>query len=82
LDLLIQASRKFFIFNIQIGSLDLLIQSGRTLRQAGSHRRARQFVGRSVPLHRELANTSDGFRAFDTTDISGYVLCFGRPVDK
>ena len=41
-----------------------------------------EFVGREVPVHRELANTSDGLRAFEITDNSGYVLCFGRPVDK
>jgi catechol 2,3-dioxygenase-like lactoylglutathione lyase family enzyme len=41
-----------------------------------------EFVGRDVPVHRELANTSDGLRAFEITDNSGYVLCFGRPVDK
>jgi len=41
-----------------------------------------EFVGRKVPVHRELANTSDGLWAFEITDNSGYVLCFGRPVDK
>jgi catechol 2,3-dioxygenase-like lactoylglutathione lyase family enzyme len=41
-----------------------------------------EFVGREVPVHRELANTSDGLRAFEIIDNSGYVLCFGRPVDK
>jgi len=41
-----------------------------------------EFVGRDVPIHRELANTGDGLRAFEITDNSGYVLCFGRPVDK
>ena len=41
-----------------------------------------EFEGRGVPVHRELANTSDGLRAFEIADNSGYVLCFGRPVDK
>src|ERR1700730_16785926 len=41
-----------------------------------------EFVGRGVPMHRELANAGDGLRAFEITDNSGYVLCFGRPVDK
>jgi catechol 2,3-dioxygenase-like lactoylglutathione lyase family enzyme len=41
-----------------------------------------EFVGKEVPMHRDLANTSDGLRAFEITDNSGYVLCFGRPVDK
>ena len=41
-----------------------------------------EFVGRKVPMYRELANTGDGLRAFEISDNSGYVLCFGRPVDK
>jgi hypothetical protein len=41
-----------------------------------------EFVGMGVPVHRELADTSDGLRAFEITDNSGYVLCFGRPVDS
>lgn len=41
-----------------------------------------EFVGRKVPVYRELANTSDGLRAFEIVDNSGYVLCFGRPVEK
>ena len=39
-----------------------------------------EFRGKEVPVHRELANTGDGLRAFEITDNSGYVLCFGRPV--
>ncbi len=42
----------------------------------------KEFVGRKVPMHSELANTHDGLRAFEITDNNGYVLCFGRPVDK
>jgi catechol 2,3-dioxygenase-like lactoylglutathione lyase family enzyme len=42
----------------------------------------KEFVGRQAPVHRELANTTDGLRAFEIVDNSGYVLCFGRPVDK
>lgn len=41
-----------------------------------------EFAGREVPIHRELANTNDGLRAFEITDNNGYVLCFGRPADK
>jgi len=41
-----------------------------------------EFVGREVPMLRELANTHDGLRAFEITDNSGYVLCFGRPVNE
>ena len=40
-----------------------------------------EFLARNVPIHRELANTGDGLRAFEITDNNGYVLCFGRPVN-
>jgi len=40
----------------------------------------REFVSKDVPMHRELADTSDGLRAFEIADNSGYVLCFGRPL--
>ncbi len=40
-----------------------------------------EYVERDVPIHRELGNTSDRLRIFEITDNSGYVLCFGRPVD-
>ena len=41
-----------------------------------------EYVGRSVPIHRELADTGDGLRAFEVRDNSGYILCFGRPQEK
>lgn len=41
-----------------------------------------EFLTRDVPMHRGLANTNDGLRAFEVTDNSGYVLCFGCPVEK
>lgn len=41
-----------------------------------------EFRSRGVPMHPELANTHDGLRAFEITDNSGYVLCFGRPVQR
>jgi catechol 2,3-dioxygenase-like lactoylglutathione lyase family enzyme len=40
-----------------------------------------EFLAAKVPIHRELANNSDGLRAFEIVDNSGYVLCFGRPVN-
>ncbi|HUB30816.1 MAG TPA: VOC family protein [Terracidiphilus sp.] len=40
-----------------------------------------EFVGGSVSVHRELANTSDGLRAFEIRDNNGYVLCFGHPIE-
>lgn len=39
-----------------------------------------EFVAKNVPMHRPLADTSDGLRAFEITDNNGYVLCFGKPV--
>ena len=42
----------------------------------------KEFVGKDVPMHRKLANTGDGLRAFEIIDNNGYVLCFGRPVEK
>ncbi len=42
----------------------------------------RELVSREVLMHRELADTGDGLRAFEITDNSGYVLCFGRPINQ
>ena len=41
-----------------------------------------EFVDRGVAMHRELADTHDGLRAFEIADNNGYVLCFGRPLEK
>jgi catechol 2,3-dioxygenase-like lactoylglutathione lyase family enzyme len=41
-----------------------------------------EFAGKNAPFHHELGDTSDGLRAFEVTDNSGYVLCFGRPLKK
>jgi catechol 2,3-dioxygenase-like lactoylglutathione lyase family enzyme len=41
-----------------------------------------EFAGRQVPMHQERASTDDGLRAFEIIDNNGYVLCFGRPLDK
>jgi catechol 2,3-dioxygenase-like lactoylglutathione lyase family enzyme len=41
-----------------------------------------ELVAKNVPMHRELGNTSDGLRAFEIMDNNGYVLCFGRPLDR
>ena len=32
-------------------------------------------------MHRPLADTGDGLRAFEIKDNSGYVICFGRPIN-
>jgi len=41
-----------------------------------------EFQGRGVRMHRELTDTGDGLRAFEVADNNGYVLCFGRPLEK
>jgi catechol 2,3-dioxygenase-like lactoylglutathione lyase family enzyme len=41
-----------------------------------------EYVGKAVPIQSELTDTSDGLRAFEIVDNSGYVLCFGRPQTK
>jgi catechol 2,3-dioxygenase-like lactoylglutathione lyase family enzyme len=41
-----------------------------------------EFRSRHAPMHQELANTDDGLRALEIIDNNGYVLCFGRPLDK
>ena len=41
-----------------------------------------EFADKHVAMHRELANTEDGLRAFEISDNNGYVLCFGRPLEK
>jgi hypothetical protein len=41
-----------------------------------------EFLARDVPMHRKLDNTNDGLRAFEISDNSGYVLCFGRPIEN
>ena len=41
-----------------------------------------EFLGRNVTMLRDLADTNDGLRAFEIANNSGYVLCFGRPVEK
>jgi catechol 2,3-dioxygenase-like lactoylglutathione lyase family enzyme len=38
-----------------------------------------EYVSRSVPMHKPLADTEDGLRAFEVIDNNGYVLCFGKP---
>jgi catechol 2,3-dioxygenase-like lactoylglutathione lyase family enzyme len=38
-----------------------------------------EYLAKGVPIHSKLADTSDGLRAFEVLDNSGYVLCFGRP---
>ena len=41
-----------------------------------------EFVANAVHMHRSLEDNSDGLRAFEIIDNSGYVICFGRPKDS
>jgi len=41
-----------------------------------------EFAGKNVQFHQELGDTSDGLRAFEIADNNGYLLCFGRPIEK
>jgi catechol 2,3-dioxygenase-like lactoylglutathione lyase family enzyme len=41
-----------------------------------------EFAERRVKFRQELGDTSDGLRAFEVIDNSGYVICFGRPIEK
>lgn len=38
-----------------------------------------EYVAKGVPMHRPLADSEDGLRAFEVIDNSGYVICFARP---
>jgi catechol 2,3-dioxygenase-like lactoylglutathione lyase family enzyme len=38
-----------------------------------------EFIAKAVLMHRPLADTTDGLRAFEIFDNSRYVICFGRP---
>lgn len=40
---------------------------------------AHEFISRGVNMSKPLADTSDGLRGFEVTDVDGYVLFFGRP---
>jgi hypothetical protein len=41
-----------------------------------------EFTAKDVSIRRELANTNDGLRAFEIVENNGYVLCFGRPIER
>lgn len=36
-----------------------------------------EYLGKGVTIHRPIADTEEGLRAFEIRDINGYVLCFG-----
>jgi catechol 2,3-dioxygenase-like lactoylglutathione lyase family enzyme len=41
-----------------------------------------EVAARNVRFHQDLADTSDGLRAFELIDNNGYVICFGRPINR
>jgi len=41
-----------------------------------------EFAGKGVNFNQELTDTSDGLRAFEIIDNNGYIICFGRPINK
>lgn len=41
-----------------------------------------EFAEKKVKFNQELADNSDGLRAFEVIDNNGYVICFGRPVER
>lgn len=41
-----------------------------------------EFAGRKVTFKQELGDNSDGLRAFEVADNNGYVICFGRPIER
>ncbi len=43
---------------------------------------AAEFSTRGVEFHTPLENNSDNLRGFEIKDIDGYILYFGRPLDK
>lgn len=40
---------------------------------------AEEYISRGVSMSKPLADTGDGLRGFEITDVDGYVLFFGRP---
>ena len=43
---------------------------------------AAEFASRQVPFSEPLHNNSDGLRGFELRDADGYVLFFGRPLER
>lgn len=43
---------------------------------------AAEFATRDVGFHAPLKDTHDGLRGFEVMDVDGYVLFFGRPLDR
>ncbi|RYE38737.1 MAG: hypothetical protein EOP48_26635 [Sphingobacteriales bacterium] len=43
---------------------------------------AAEFSSRNVSFFLPIQNNDDGLRGFEIQDINGYILYFGRPIDK
>jgi len=41
-----------------------------------------EFASRNVEFFEPLTDTTDGLRGFEVQDADGYVLFFGRPLDR
>lgn len=41
-----------------------------------------EYCAKGVTIHRPIADTEEGLRAFEIQNINGYVLCFGCPLKK
>lgn len=43
---------------------------------------AAEFASRNVRFFEPLQNNTDNLRGFEVQDVNGYILYFGRPLDK
>ena len=43
---------------------------------------AAEFASRNIEFFLPLSNNEDGLRGFEVKDADGYVLYFGRPIEK
>jgi catechol 2,3-dioxygenase-like lactoylglutathione lyase family enzyme len=43
---------------------------------------AAELTARGATFHRELRDRDDGVRGFEIADADGYVLFFGRPIER
>jgi uncharacterized glyoxalase superfamily protein PhnB len=41
-----------------------------------------EYRAKGVTIHRPIADTEEGLRAFEIRELNGYVICFGRSLDE
>jgi hypothetical protein len=41
-----------------------------------------EYCAKGVTIHKPLADIEEGLRAFEIQELNGYVICFGRPLDR